>query len=30
VNDWIGEEVIRFKPYELAQPSEGTGKIPTK
>lgn len=30
VNDWIGEEVIRFKPYELAQPSEGTVKIPTK
>ena len=30
VNDWIGEEVIRFKPYELAQPSEGTGKISTK
>jgi hypothetical protein len=30
VNDWIGEEVIRFKPYELAQPSEGPVKIPTK
>lgn len=23
VNDWIGEEVIRFKPYELAQGSAG-------
>lgn len=31
VNDWIGEEVIRFKPYELAQPTSGEpGKIPTK
>ena len=30
VNDWIGEEVIRFKPYQLAQPSEGTVKIQTK
>lgn len=30
VNDWIGEEVIRFKPYELAQPSEAPVKIPTK
>lgn len=30
VNDWIGEEVIRFKPYELAVGNAEPVKIPTK
>lgn len=32
VNDWIGDEVIRFKPYELAQPAADSQpvKSPTK
>ncbi len=31
VNDWLGQEVIRFSPYALAQAASGEpGKIPTR